>query len=91
MGRFSVRPSCDQSEGSDCRSKNLKNNWKSLRAIQRTEGELEGSEDQPEGFEDQPKGSDDQPGESDDQLEGSEGQSKGRRPVGGVGGLAGEG
>ena len=34
-----------------------------MRAIQRTEGKLEGSEDQPKGSEDQHKGSDDQPGD----------------------------
>ena len=80
MGRFSVclsvRPAINQrgltagQRGLTAGQKGLKNNWRGSRAIQRTEGKLEGSNDQP--------------GESVDQSEGLEGQSEERGPVGGV-------
>ena len=69
MGRFSVRPSCDQSEGSDCWSKGSPEDWRGQsqrslmtsrrgqKASQRVQGLSKGSEGQLERSDDQPEGS----------------------------------
>ena len=44
----SVRPAINQ-RGLIAGQSGLKNNWRGLRVIHRTEGKLEGSEDQPKG------------------------------------------